>query len=359
MKRITSVLVLAFFMLPALFIGAYGIFYDGKIEDGESSYSYVERMTKETLLLSDNIREIAPKLLYRLSPSQRDGIFITLDYLLEDVKIGDFSAENSRTVKKFAEVSSIPTYFAIVPTSIAIKQQELPKRAAIFNQKRLIEECYKMAGGDVRGVDCYSELFAVRDQYLYYRTENLNTSLGGYYIYRAVMKEMRETPMEIDEFSVFHRQDKIMGSLAQRVALKGIEGDLTSIYEHQSSRAYSVVHRNNKKTKKYYSLYPKGFFEDGFVTINGGHSPYIDINSSGGRFGSLLIIGDKNALSVLPFLAVDFRHVTFIDPSSIDNSDLYDLKLQNYDRAVFCFDARTVTNDINLGKAFLSYEENK
>ena len=351
MEKIISAVILVIFIIPALIIGAYGILHDGKIEDGEGAYSYVERITKEAISLSDGIKETAPKLLYRLSPSQRDGIFITNEYLLEDVKAGDFAAENSRTVKKFFEVSGIPTYFAIVPTSIAIKQEELPQRAVIFNQKKLIEECYKMAGSKVRGVDCYSDLFAVRDQYLYYRTENLNTSLGGYYIYHAIMKEMRENPLEIDEFSVFHRQDKILGSLADRVNLKGIEGDLTSIYEHQSDRTYSVVHRNGEDIKKYYSLYPKGFYEDGFVTMNGGFSPYIEINSKGGRFGSLLLIGDKNALSVLPFLAVDFKHVTFIDPKKISYSEIGDLQLQNYDKAVFCFDSRTVTENIGLGKA--------
>lgn len=352
MEKVISIVIIVIFVIPALVIGAYGILHEGKIEDGESPYSYVERITKETISISDDIKEIAPKLLYQLSPSQRDGIFITENYLLEDVKIDDFAAENSRAVKKFSEISKIPTYFAIVPTSIAIKQQELPKRAYIFNQKKLIDECYKMAGGEVRGVDCYSELFSVRDQYLYYRTENLNTSLGGYYIYHAIIKEMRENPLDIEEFSVFHRKEKLLGTLADRVNLKGIEGDLASIYEHQSDRNYSVVHKNKGTTRKYYGLYPKGFYDDGFVIMNGGYSPYIEISSKGGRFGDLLLVGDKNALSVLPFLAVDFEKVTFIDPKRAEASDILNLDPNDFDKAVFCFDSRTVTENIGLGKAF-------
>ena len=354
MEKYISVLLLAIFLIPAVIVGAYGIMSDEKIEAGETPYQYVERITKKAISLSDDIREIAPKLLYTMYPSQRDGIFITKDYLLEDVKPGDFAYENSRTVKKFCEETEIPTYFAIVPTSIAIKQQELPQRAVIFNQKKLIEECYKASGGMVKGVDVYSELFAVRDQYLYYRTEPLNTSLGGYYIYHSVMKCMRENPLPISDFSVFHRQGKLLGSFAERVNLRGIQPDIASIYEYQGDKKYSMLHIKGRDVKKYYDLTSRGYYEDGFVTINGGPGPRIEISSNEGSLGNLLLIGDKNAISALPFFAVDFKNVTYIDPARLSLEEILSIELQNYDKAVFCYNSQKITEDIGLQKAILA-----
>ncbi|MEG1973087.1 MAG: DHHW family protein, partial [Oscillospiraceae bacterium] len=189
-------------------------------------------------------------------------------------------------------------------------------------------------------------LFAAKEQYLYYRTEPRLTALGGYYVYLALGDSLGFLPYDLDKFKISHTDESVTGSLYKRVNNKNFPQDVVSRYEFTQYDCFSVVHKNALAGKKYYSLFPREIESliDPFELSLGGYSPIMEIVNPMGEKSSLLVLGDEAGTSYLPFLALNYNSITFLDLTRLSVEELLEFKDDSFTNVLFCYSADNFLN---------------
>ncbi|MEG2204965.1 MAG: DHHW family protein, partial [Oscillospiraceae bacterium] len=221
---------------------------------------WADHIVKNRLTQFPALRQLAPAMLLRGGAKEQDGIFITRDYLLENITPGDpaILEANLAGIEHFLDTRNLPAAFLLIPTAVAIKQQEVPAKAQLFNQKALISEVYDRLSGRATTVDVYPTLFAAKDQYTYYRTDSALTGLGGYYVYTSLAARLGVTPRALDQFEVEHLAHPYYGALYERSSYKGVGPDIVTIYSFsKNDRQYKLTHTAPTGIKSYYTLFPR------------------------------------------------------------------------------------------------------
>ena len=202
MKKISSFLLLLFLLaiVPAV-VMLEVLFHDGLPEaQGQQAASQLEQSIRDHLPFQQQLRQMVTEVRYRLGMREQSSVFISENSLVENVSgpYGDFVRQNTQAILDFTERYGVSTYVALIPNSCVIRQDEIPPLATVYNQKSLFDYVYDRLAGSAICIDTYTSLYANNDKYLYYRTKELPTSLGGFYIYTAVGGKLGVAPREID-----------------------------------------------------------------------------------------------------------------------------------------------------------------
>lgn len=273
-------------------------------------------------------------------------IFISGEELIPilDPPVDSFVRENTAAILRCAEVVGIPTYCVIIPTASAIRQESLPPfaRTQVVNQKQIIEDVYSQMIGRVTITDAYTTLFNVRDQYLYYRTEDNLTALGGYHLYTALGSKLLEGSQSpsMSDYDIEYVKSDFYGRLYDQSPFKDARADSIAVYRYtRNPREYLVTKGQNGENKTYHTLYPLHLLElerpmDVYL---GGVTAMTRIQTNAPYQTSLLVFGDKTALSYLPFLANHYGSITLVDLFQLDTSGYQQLDLRDYDQVLFAY----------------------
>ncbi len=269
----------------------------------------------------------------------------------------DFSAAKNY-IFGFAEKHQIKPYFMLVPTASAILQQEIEYFAVedIFNQRNMITRMYSEFEGNVRTTDIYQTLYDHRDEYIYYHTEDLPTSLGGFYIYGELCNRLGIEQHTLDSFSVAYVAHGFYGSLATDFFRPYCSSDFVSLYEYTGKNSHYIINHYDSNGKNRVSqnvfIYLEDSFEDKTDMIFGGLSPKIEITrlETEGENNSILIFGDESAKSWLPFLISNYGKVTFIDLGEVSEKNLSSVYVSDYDQVLFAYSTATFASGIDFSK---------
>lgn len=339
-KRAVSLFLVGTILLVGL-VTASSALAHGSYPDGFFGVvDWANQAVKSRLEKYEFLEQIAPTLLLNAGAKEQDGIFITENYLLENIAPADplLVSENIASIDQFLTSHNLPAVMMLIPTACAIKQQELPTNANLFNQKALISDVYSELTGLVTAVDAYTALFAAKDQYTYYRTESNLTGLGGYYLYSALAPRLGLSARSLDQFEIEHLDADYYGDLYRRSNYKGIRSDLVTLYRFSRyDRQYQLTHTANGQTKNYYSLFPTHLAALGTpeAALLGGVGQRLDISVVSPFEESILIFGDETATAYLPFLAVHYGSITLVDLMQATDQQLSELSLDNYNRVMF------------------------
>ncbi len=341
-KRIISALMVGLILVAGTMTAAKAIGRGYLPSSVRDIGNWADHAVWRQLRSFDRLTQLAPTMLLAGGAKEQDGIFITKDYLLENIAAENAAVleQNLAGVEGFLATHNIPATFLLIPTACVIKQQELPSRAELYNQKALIADCYARLSGKAGTADAYGKLFAAKEQYTYFRTESNLTGLGGYYVYTALAPRMGYTARALDQFEVEQLADDYYGALYQRSSYKGTDPDLLTLYRFSRySRQYQLSLVNNGEKKNYYTLFPTHLAQLGQPksVLLGGFGQRMDISVVSPFEESLLIFGDETALSYLPFLVVHYGNITMVDLESCPDDMLAALVSDEYDQVLFAY----------------------
>ncbi len=295
-----------------------------------------------------------------------NGVFVSEEQLLVNLKAPDEKKvdANLKAIDSFLLNHNRPTYFTLVPTACAIKQQDVPPLASLYNQRQFISNAYDHFSGRVTSIDAYTALFAAKDQYTYYRTESNLTGLGGYYLYHAMCSRMGLSGRSLNQFEVEHVIHDYYGDIYDMAPYSKVRPDIMTIYHFSRyDRQYMISHADGKSVKRYYSLFPASTRRlGGFDSIiMGGMSAVTDIEIFAPYDQSLLIFADRTVLSYISFLSVHYQRVTVVDLSKADETYLKGLNVSDYDQILFAYSVDTLmhTTDFNALSAIQKDKEAK
>ena len=359
MKKLAAFIIIAMVlsMSTALLIN---VFSAESLHSKDDFFDSVEAAISENMPFREKFSGLMDTVRYSSGVRHFGNIYIgNGGSLLLDIQkptARTFSAAKNY-VLAFAESKQIKPYFMLSPTASTILQQELDTFAGkdIYNQRNMINNMYSEFGGKVRTTDIYQTLYDHRDEYIYYHTENLPTSLGGYYIYGELCSRLGIEQTGLDSFSVAYAAHGFYGSLATDFLEEYCSSDFVSLYEHTENKNI-VFERleNNGIVKSSASLfvYNENLFEDKTDMIFGGSFPVMKITSSEsiGERNSILVFGDKSAKSWLPFLVSNYGKITFVDLNLANENLLSQIFVSDYDQVLFAYSTSTFVEGIAFEK---------
>ena len=298
-----------------------------------------------------------------LGKKEIKGIFTEDGRMMQSWRTSDYSVDsvnkNLAAMEKFAEkYPKMKMYFMLAPNAQEIYSDTLPANCGAADQKLFIKNCYDSLPS-ITGIDVYSGLLAAKNEYIYYRTDHHWTSYGAYIGYKSAASAMKFTAFSEDKFSIEHASNEFRGTLYSKTLDNGITPDTIDIYtlaNNEPQVKVSVYKSGAEPDSTYSSLYFREFLDvkDKYSTFLGQNVPRIDIDSEipqENDKGSLLIIKDSYAHSLIPFLTKNYSHITVLDLRYI-NSDLSNIgvSLKDYENVLFMYNVITFSQDTNVKK---------
>lgn len=298
-----------------------------------------------------------------LGKKEIKGIFTEDGRMMQSWRTSDYSVDsvnkNLAAMEKFAEkYPKMKMYFMLAPNAQEIYSDTLPANCGAADQKLFIKNCYDSLPS-ITGIDVYSGLLAAKNEYIYYRTDHHWTSYGAYIGYKSAASAMKFAAYSEDKFSIEHASNEFRGTLYSKTLDNGITPDTIDIYtlaNNEPQVKVSVYKSGAEPDSTYSSLYFREFLDvkDKYSTFLGQNVPRIDIDSKipqENDKGSLLIIKDSYAHSLIPFLTKNYSHITVLDLRYI-NSDLSNIgvSLKDYENVLFMYNVITFSQDTNVKK---------
>lgn len=310
----------------------------------------------ENIPFREELQTLMTKIRYRSGVRYFDGIYVANDgnLLLEAEKPASRVLATAKScVSAFAERK--PTYFMLIPTAVVIRQDSIASYAAdgLYNQRQFINAFYSDIYKKVGTVDVYQDLYNRRQDYIFYHTEDLPTSLGGYYLYAELAGRLGLRARELSSFSVAYTDYDFYGSLAVNALAPYATPDFLTLYEEVSKqRNYTVTHKNGDTKTTMEGLYlPDGeALADKTDRFLGGLSPVTEITAEGEEENALLVFCDATAKSWLPFLAGHYGRITAIDLDKVTDEELSAIVLDEYSQVLFSYGFRAFSEGVDFSR---------
>ncbi len=328
-------------------------------ETEKSLTENLETAVSQSVPFREKISALLIRIRYLSGVRTFDGIYIGSDgSLLREVEkpTSRVTSVTKNNVSRFAEKKPGDTYFTLIPTSIVIRQQSIASYAAdgLYNQRHYINSLYSDLDDSVSTVDIYQSLFSRRLEYIYYHTEDLPTSLGGYYIYEELASRMGLKAKPTLSFSTAYVAHGFTGSLATEAFLGYAEPDFLTFYEDVSEKqTVTITHADpsgNETEQSGLYLYDPNLVSDKTDLILGGLSAVTTIKNEKNEDNSLLVFCDETAKSWLPFLAGHYGTIVAVDLNEASDEQLSALSTGDYSQVLFAYGFRDFSEGIDFSR---------
>ncbi|MBR1723470.1 MAG: hypothetical protein IJ723_00385 [Ruminococcus sp.] len=249
--------------------------------------------------------------------------------------------------------SRMPVYSMIVPTASGVYREDLPAALEAIDQQKLIDDIYYRLDEDVVPLDVFSGLYAVRDSYIYFRTDDRWTQHGAYEAYKAAARKLGASPYGAENYDIEFTNLPFYGELSKTSYITDIQSDMIDAYRCKYGsyiRSCSAIRERQIYTKA--SVYSRGALQNADkYTFFLGSTDYrsVPIDSTASEQPRILMIGSDYSNCFLPFLAPNYSCITLVNPAELQGKKLTDIVTpEEYDLTLFLFDVETFCEGITF-----------
>lgn len=254
--------------------------------------------------------------------------------------------QNFAAIDALAQKAGIPTKIMLAPTSAHVYKDDLPKFAPSYDQNIMFERASKLQNAEYIGVE--QALIAAKDEYIYYRTDHHWTTRGAYIAYQEYMEnaeregemvsqaELEATAVNIADF---------MGTLQSQAGARNYEADTITYYDFKN---VSMSEPEGEEKSIYDLSYTQK--KDKYALFFGGNAPILTMkNSDADAKGTLLVIKDSFANSILPYLSQNFKEIHVFDPRYNRTNAAEYAKECGADEILVMYQTANFATDVNIG----------
>lgn len=323
---------------------------------GNEQDSTIETRLQAHFPAMDAFQRLRIALKYIGGSKEQNGVLIADDMLMRNVEPAgqDIIDSNITRIIELSLRFERQVYLMLIPTSSAIQQSKVPYNfAPRYDQRALIDGVYRRMAGNLTVIDVYPTLFNHQNEYIYYRTHNAPTGMGGYYIYTMAAKKLGFSQVRgIDEFDAHHIDFEYRGDLYREAPYNAVTPDRVTEYVFSGRRGYTMTHyASPMETRRYYTIYPEFRKElgDSMDVLMGGVSPIVDIQVENSQYNKqLLIFGDSTMQSYLPFLLAHYSRITFVETAQVTTDLLTKINPKDYSQILFAYSVDRFVRDEQL-----------
>lgn len=219
--------------------------------------------------------------------------------------------QNFAALDALAENTGLPTRFILVPTAAWVYQDALPRNAPSYDQQTLFDRASQLQSAHYIPVE--SQLAAHREEYIYYRTDHHWTTRGAYLAYQEYMQAAGRADEILTQEQlepVKRETPDFYGTLYSQAGARFYDPDTITWYDFPG---LTMQEPGGEEHPIYDSSYLAE--KDKYSLFFGGNPPLYTIRSSHpGAHGTLLVVKDSFANSLLPYLAQSYTEIHVFDP---------------------------------------------
>ncbi len=286
------------------------------------------------------------------------GIYLGTDgYLFpKPVTESETLMKNAGYIKEFAESMDIPVYMTVIPSSGYVNNSKLPIVHEEYTDNELINEFSAALGDKVEFIDVKNAM--VREastKQLYYRTDHHWTSQGAYECYKVLGKTMGYEPVAKSDFSI-KTVTGFYGTSYSKSALWFVAPDNIEMWHNnkQPNDSITVQIKDGQdiKTKNSYFFEEQLRNDDKYpVFLDGNHS-IVKITNTNANEGTLIVVKDSYAHTIVPFLSQNYRNIIMADLRYYKKDISALAKEENADEVLLLYSLDNIASDPYLSNLF-------
>ena len=320
-----------------------------RLLEGRYTKKY-EKYKVDQFINRDKFISIKSTMDLALGKNKSNGIYkCEEDYLIEE-----FSNVESKNVDLNLEAindfykshKAINQYVLIAPNAVSIMNDKLPPYAPTLNQKEYLNDFRNKLNKNIKYIDTYDTLKNKNDEYIYYKTDHHWTTLGAYYAYTDLCKQMN---IEKSSYEIQRVSNDFYGTLYSKSGYQTNSSDYIDIFIPKNQEDEYIVNYIEEQ-KKSASLYVSENLniKDKYSVFLDGNHPIVKIKTTSNSDRKLLMFKDSYANSFTPFLTSNFSDITLVDPRYYyDDIDKL-IKDENISDILYLYNASTFFNDTSL-----------
>lgn len=291
------------------------------------------------------------KLYAELAMGKREsnGVFIGKEgQLLQDFKTpdGELLKKNIGYVNALGK--EIRTCFLLAPTATSIYKERLPLFASPYDEGLYIEKVKEELSDEIAFVDVQEMLKEHKQEYIYYKTDHHWTTLGAFYAYQKLCKEMGLAPCELADFQVERVSAAFYGSLYSEGNITFAGPDALEIFYPKEPSWVQVENLADGTVSD--SLYAMEYLEqkDKYSVFLDQNQPLLVIRTAVENGKKLAIAKDSYANCLIPFLVAHFEEIHVLDLRHL-NLSVREYALQNgMDEVLLLYNVQNFAKDAKL-----------
>ena len=244
--------------------------------------------------------------------------------LIAKTQWGDKLKENLNSVKEFENAINIPVYMGILPSTMDVYSENLPKTYSTNYSDKLWQHFFTESQNlDLKAINLHSPL--CKHSY-YYRTDHHYTSYGAYMVYTLLGDTIGYKSKTTDFFNTEIVSNNFCGTSMRMSGFYLAPKDDITLFRYDGDTDYTVT-----ADGKQIGLYDFSRLEtaDQYAVFLGGNHARVDITSNEKK-PKMLIIRDSFADALAPFLAIHYD-LTLIDLRYYNDSVQQLVKNENFD----------------------------
>lgn len=244
-----------------------------------------------------------------------NGVYLGKDnYLIEKYNKPMNSDKIIKSLNNlYHELNYINMNLMLVPTSITINSDKLPKNVVTYNQLDTIKYIYDNI--DFNTIDLYEILREYNKRYqMFYYLDHHWTTYAAYYAYQMYCYSNMLEPLPIYEFDIKEVTDDFNGTLYSKSNDYSRKSDKINLFLYDNF-TYSVNYVSKNITKD--SLYAMDYLKtkDKYsVFLDNNHPLIVVTNNEIDTNTEIVVIKDSYANSMIPFFANHYKKIHIIDP---------------------------------------------
>ncbi len=200
----------------------------------------------------------------------------------------------------------------VIPTSaICIDNEKI--KAQFPDQKEIFDSISAMSPEGVNFVNVYGELWAHRDEYIYFRTDHHWTQRGAYYAYKAFVESRGLDATPIDGMEKIVLNENYNGSMYEYTKDERVKSfsDQLEAYKNTKRVTMTITSRDGS-TQTYDSTIME--WSSQYSAFLCGDNPYTVINvPDNPQDKNILVLKDSYGDAMIPYLAENFGNIMIVD----------------------------------------------
>ena len=244
-----------------------------------------------------------------------DGMFLYGDAVYTPAYFSEkYAGYYLQTAAYYKSLFGEDTTVSVVvsPVSAMVIDNESVK-AKIPDQGKIMDDMAALADPSIHFVDTYSEMYAHRNEYLFYKSDHHWTARGAYYAYRAFAESRGWTPTELDDFDYKIINDNYHGSMYSFTGDARVKNFTDTIEAFVTRKKVTMtITGQNGATYTYNS--PIVESNHTYVTFIAGDNPYTVINvPENPQDRNALVLKDSFGNAFVPYLCEHFGNIIVVD----------------------------------------------